>query len=122
MGLRHYSLGHECPAGVFGVARNAEALTASRTEAGLTEPAPPGYRTPCLMSDSSTAVRLPPRRHLVPEAAASIRAAVAGGRWPVGSQLPSEPQLATDLGVSRATLREGLRLLISERLLDRRPG
>jgi GntR family transcriptional regulator len=74
------------------------------------------------MSDSSTAVRLPPRRHLVPEAAASIRAAIAGGRWPVGSQLPSEPRLATDLGVSRATLREGLRLLVSEQLLDRRPG
>jgi DNA-binding GntR family transcriptional regulator len=74
------------------------------------------------MSDSRIAVRLPPRRHLVPEAAASIRAAIAGGRWPVGSQLPSEPQLATDLGISRATLREGLRLLISERLLDRRPG
>jgi DNA-binding GntR family transcriptional regulator len=68
------------------------------------------------------AVALAPRRHLVPEAVASIRAAIAGGRWPVGSQLPSEPQLATDLGVSRATLREGLRLLVSERLLDRRPG
>jgi GntR family transcriptional regulator len=73
------------------------------------------------MSDS-VATRLAPRRHLVPEAAASIRAAIAGGRWPVGSQLPSEPRLATDLGVSRATLREGLRLLVSERLLDRRPG
>src|SRR5260370_28667553 len=77
------------------------------------------------MSDkgvASVAVPLPPRRHLVPEAAASIRSAIAGGRWPVGAQLPSEPQLATDLGVSRATLREGLRLLVSERLLDRRPG
>jgi GntR family transcriptional regulator len=77
------------------------------------------------MSDNSAApvsVALPPRRDLVPEAAASIRAAIAGGRWQVGAQLPSEPQLATDLGVSRATLREGLRLLVSERLLDRRPG
>src|SRR5215472_1863393 len=79
------------------------------------------------MSDSSSeamtvAVALPPRRHLVAEAAASIRAAIAGGRWRVGSQLPGEPQLATDLGISRATLREGLRLLVSERLLDRRPG
>lgn len=80
------------------------------------------------MSDNSTgtpsgvAVALPPRRDLVPEAAASIRAAIAAGHWPVGTQLPSEPQLATELGVSRATLREGLRLLVSERLLDRRPG
>jgi GntR family transcriptional regulator len=75
------------------------------------------------MSDKSAAsVALPPRRHLVSEAAASIRAAIAGGRWPVGTQLPGEPQLATHLGVSRATLREGLRLLLSERLLDRRPG
>lgn len=78
------------------------------------------------MSDNlgtvSASVALPPRRHLVPEAAASIRAAIAEGLWPVGAQLPSEPQLATELGVSRATLREGLRLLVSERLLDRRPG
>lgn len=75
------------------------------------------------MSDNSgMAVRLAPRRHLVSEAAASIRSAIAGGRLPVGAQLPSEPRLATNLGVSRATLREGLRLLISERLLERRPG
>lgn len=89
----------------------------------MTERTRRDYRSGCLMSDNHVvAVRLPPRRHLVPEAAASIRAAIAGGRWPVGSQLPSEPLLATNLGVSRATLREGLRLLISERLLERRPG
>ena len=36
--------------------------------------------------------------------------------------MPSEPQLATELGISRGTLRESVRLLISNGLLDRRHG
>ncbi|MDQ3870250.1 MAG: GntR family transcriptional regulator [Chloroflexota bacterium] len=55
-------------------------------------------------------------------AASTIRAGVQEGRWRVGDRLPSEPQLAQDLGISRATLREALRLLISDGLLDRRHG
>jgi GntR family transcriptional regulator len=73
------------------------------------------------MSDR-TALALPGRRALVPEAAAAIRRGIEAGRWPVGARLPGEPELADELGVSRATLREAVRLLISERLLERRPG
>jgi GntR family transcriptional regulator len=47
---------------------------------------------------------------------------VASGELPPGSQLPAEPQLASDLGVSRATLREALRSLEDEGLLSRTPG
>ncbi len=72
------------------------------------------------MSDGALA--LPSRRFLVPEAAGSIRQGIDAGLWPVGTKLPGEPELAEDLGVSRATLREAVRLLISERLLARRPG
>mgnify|MGYP006301914317 CR=1 FL=1 len=41
---------------------------------------------------------------------------------PKGSKLPSEPQLAEQLGVSRATLREAMRTFESQGLLRRRQG
>jgi GntR family transcriptional regulator len=44
------------------------------------------------------------------------------GEWPPGVQLPPEPQLAIELGVSRATLREALRSLSEDGYIDRRPG
>jgi GntR family transcriptional regulator len=44
------------------------------------------------------------------------------GDVPAGSQLPPEPELAAELGVSRATLREALRSLEDEGLLRRTRG
>src|SRR5947207_16025192 len=44
------------------------------------------------------------------------------GVFPTGMRLPSEPLLATRLGVSRATLREGVRSLGSEGRLRRTWG
>ena len=44
------------------------------------------------------------------------------GVFPAGARLPSEPLLATQLGVSRATLREALRSLESEGRLRRTWG
>src|SRR5205814_10261610 len=44
------------------------------------------------------------------------------GVLPAGSRLPSEPALAVELGVSRATLREALRALESEGLVRRMWG
>ena len=51
-----------------------------------------------------------------------LREAIADGRLVSGEHLPSEPQLAEHLGVSRATLRQALALLTQEGLLVRQHG
>ena len=56
----------------------------------------------------------------------SVRDELAGritsGAIPPGSRFPPEPQLAEDLGVSRATLREALRSLEEDGFVTRRRG
>ena len=47
---------------------------------------------------------------------------IARGRLRPGSQLPPEPELASEMGVSRATLREALRLLEDQGLVTRTRG
>ena len=44
------------------------------------------------------------------------------GRWPVGTRLPAEPELAEQLGVGRSTLREAVRALVHAGLLETRQG
>src|SRR5262245_44038360 len=51
-----------------------------------------------------------------------LRQGIDQGRFPPGTRLPSEPDLAAELQVSRATLREALRALEGEGLLRRRRG
>src|SRR6266545_5473378 len=49
-----------------------------------------------------------------------FRHAIARGEYPRGLRLPPEPELAQRTGVSRATLREALRVLEREGLVTRR--
>ncbi|MFF8841500.1 GntR family transcriptional regulator [Streptomyces sp. NPDC015127] len=51
-----------------------------------------------------------------------IADAIHDGTYPPGSTLPSEPRLATELGVSRPALREALLLLQEDGLLSVRRG
>jgi GntR family transcriptional regulator len=52
--------------------------------------------------------------------AEQIRQQIAVGRYPTGSRLPPEPELAREMGVSRSTLREALKVLEHDRLITRR--
>lgn len=56
------------------------------------------------------------------EASAWLRQGIISGRWPVGSKLPPEPQLAAELGVGRSTLREAVRVLAALGVLETAPG
>ncbi|MCX4831354.1 FCD domain-containing protein [Streptomyces sp. NBC_01016] len=54
--------------------------------------------------------------------AAEIRERILSGELPEGSILPTERELVEQTGLSRATVREALRILQVERLLRIRPG
>lgn len=51
-----------------------------------------------------------------------LRDLILSGQLPQGHRLPNESQLATRFGVSRATVREALRLLAAERLVRSAKG
>jgi len=51
-----------------------------------------------------------------------IRSLILGGELQSGDPLPPEMELAEQFGVSRATVREALRTLVSERLIAKVPG
>lgn len=51
-----------------------------------------------------------------------LRGAILSGTFAVGSKLPSEGQLAENFSVSRTTIRQALRALISEGLISKSAG
>src|SRR5437588_7779515 len=71
------------------------------------------------MPNQNLEERARPRSVLVRE---QLTQRIDSGALAAGSRLPSEPVLATELGVSRATLREALRALESEGLVRRMWG
>lgn len=62
------------------------------------------------------------RTNLADSAAESLRAEIAGGRWALGSRIPNEAALSGMLLVSRGTVREAVRTLVSQGLLETRQG
>ena len=72
-----------------------------------------------------------PKRRASPATAASPRYVwlhesllndIKGGKYPVGSLLPTEAQLGKTYGVSRHTVREATRKLVDSGLISRRPS
>lgn len=66
--------------------------------------------------------QLPPRPARAEAVIARLRAQITSGAWPVGSKIPTEPELVAELGVARNTVREAVRALAHNGLLDIRQG
>ncbi|WP_406107714.1 FadR family transcriptional regulator [Streptomyces sp. NBC_01003] len=64
----------------------------------------------------------PSRSALSEQVIAGLRAQISSGEWPVGSRIPTEPELVEQLGVARNTVREAVRALAHNGLLDIRQG
>ncbi len=64
----------------------------------------------------------PRRSVLVDLVIAQLRTQITSGEWPVGSRIPTEPELVELLGVARNTVREAVRALAHNGLLDIRQG
>ena len=63
-----------------------------------------------------------PRHSLTDVVAGKLAASVLNGSLKTGSQLPPERELMQQLAVSRSTLREALKVLADNRLIDSRQG
>ncbi|WP_269586301.1 FadR/GntR family transcriptional regulator [Roseibium sp. Sym1] len=59
---------------------------------------------------------------LTDRAAEAIRNEIVSNRWPVGDKLPNEAQLSQQLSISRGTVREAVRILVSQGYLETRQG
>ncbi|PSS60239.1 GntR family transcriptional regulator [Ensifer sp. NM-2] len=62
------------------------------------------------------------RTNLTDSAAESLRYAIADGRWTIGERIPNESDLCGLLCVSRGTVREAVKALVSQGLLETRQG
>ncbi|QXH34922.1 FadR/GntR family transcriptional regulator [Pseudomonas muyukensis] len=62
------------------------------------------------------------KRSLVEQAVDQLRDRIARGSWSIGQRLPTEPELASDLGISRNTVREAMRVLAFSGLVEIRQG
>ncbi|MGK4580445.1 FadR/GntR family transcriptional regulator [Kitasatospora sp. HPMI-4] len=62
------------------------------------------------------------RTPLSDQVIAQLRAQITSGEWPVGSRIPTEAALVEQLGVARNTVREAVRALAHNGLLDIRQG
>jgi len=73
-------------------------------------------------SSASLSISRPSHATLTDQTVVAIQEAIRLGKFPAGSQLPSEMELLQMLGVSRTTLREALRILAEQHLIRKRRG
>jgi DNA-binding FadR family transcriptional regulator len=62
------------------------------------------------------------KRSLVDQALDQLRLRITQGVWTVGQRLPTEPELSAELGISRNTVREAMRVLAFSGLIEIRQG
>lgn len=62
------------------------------------------------------------KTNLADTAVEAIRSEIQNGRWVIGEKLPNEATLSAMLSVSRGTVREAVRVLVSQGYLETRQG
>ncbi len=62
------------------------------------------------------------RKTLTDSATQALRVEITSGRWAIGDQLPNEAALSATLDVSRGTVREAVRALVAQGMLETRQG
>ncbi|AZF62034.1 FadR/GntR family transcriptional regulator [Pseudomonas sp. LBUM920] len=62
------------------------------------------------------------KRSLVDQALEQLRRRITEGKWAIGERLPTEPELSAELGISRNTVREAMRVFAFSGLIDIRQG
>ncbi len=62
------------------------------------------------------------KTNLADTAIAAIRSEIVAKRWDIGEKLPNEATLSAMLSVSRGTIREAVRVLVSQGFLETRQG
>jgi GntR family transcriptional repressor for pyruvate dehydrogenase complex len=77
---------------------------------------------PLAMSDSRSSRRGRRNPSVTDEAIDKIQALIISGSWGPGDRLPKESELATQLGLSRNSLREAVRALSQLRVLEVKQG
>src|SRR6185503_18525043 len=70
----------------------------------------------------SPPINRPTHTTLTDQTVLATQEAIRLGKFPAGSQLPSEMDLLQMMGISRTTLREALRILEEQRLIRKRRG
>ncbi|MGV9679684.1 FadR/GntR family transcriptional regulator [Nocardia sp. NPDC003482] len=62
------------------------------------------------------------RTSLIAQVTEQLRAEIRSGRWPVGTRIPTEPELTELTGTGRNTVREAVQALVHAGMLERRQG
>lgn len=62
------------------------------------------------------------RKNLADEVASHLQQQICSGKYAIGQQLPTEPELMTQFGVGRSTIREAVRLLVNAGLVRVQQG
>lgn len=70
----------------------------------------------------NTAIKPLKRKNLADEVAAQLQELICSGRYELGQQLPTEPELMQQFGVGRSTIREAVRLLVNGGLVRVQQG
>ncbi len=67
-------------------------------------------------------VRPVQRNSLIAQVTTMLRHEITSGKWPVGTRIPTEPELTEMTGTGRNTIREAVQALVHAGLLERRQG